>query len=97
MKLNKDLLMKIAIVAAIALIIYLVYRSRSCKDTYAEYVPDDEYNEQMPDGEYAENMFEDQAADYAEADYYTEEEPPTMLMESTLNEDQANAMFEPEM
>lgn len=88
MKLNKDLLMKIAIVAAIVLIIYLVYRSRSCKDTYAEYVADDEY---------AENMFEEQTADYAEADYYTEDEPANMLMESTLDEDQANAMFEPEM
>lgn len=89
MKLNKDLLMKIGIVAAIVLIIYLVYRSRSCKDSYAEYVPNDD--------EYAENMYEDQPADYAEADYYTEEEPPNMLMESTLDEDQANAMFEPEM
>lgn len=88
MKLNKDLLMKIAIAAAIALIIYLVYRSRSCKDSYAEYVADDEY---------AENMFEEQAADYAEADYYSDEEPPNMLMESTLDEDRANAMFEPEM
>lgn len=97
MKLNKDMLMKVGIVAAVVLIIYLVYRSRSCgKDGYtgyAEYVPDDEYSE---------NMYENEAADYAEeGDDYSEDEMPQIenytLMESTLEDDQANAMFEPEM
>lgn len=94
MKLNKDVLMKVGIVAAVLLILYLIYRSRGCKDTYAEFVPDDEYSE---------NMFQEDAADYAEeaADYYSEEEDGPVenytLMESTLEDDQANAMFEPEM
>jgi hypothetical protein len=93
MKLNKDLLMKVGIVAAIALIIYLVYRSRQCKDTYAQWAP-------STTDDYAENMFEEEAADYAdEGDEYTDQggvENYT-LMESTLDDDQANAMFEPEM
>lgn len=95
MKLNKDVLMKAGIVAAVALVLYLIYRSRSCKDTYADYVADDDY---------AENMYEPQAADYAEEDYAEEAygdntagDPQSLLMESTMDDDQANAMFEPEM
>ena len=93
MKLNKDVLMKVGIVAAILLVLYLIYRSRGCKDSYSEFVADDEY---------AENMFQEDAADYAEEEYYTDsEEDPTTenytLMESTLEDDQANAMFAPEM
>ncbi len=95
MKLNKDTLMKVGIVAAVALIIYLVYRSRSCKDNYSEY-------ESMPQDDYAENMYMEEPQDYAEeGDEYVEEAEPQVenytLMESTLDDDQANAMFEPEM
>lgn len=98
MGISKDTMMKVGIVAAIALIIYLVYRSRSCKDTYAEFVP-------SPD--YAENMFREEAADYAEEgdeyfgqDQYNDfshKEHYTSLMESTLDDDEANAVFEPGM
>ena len=99
MKLNKDMLMKIGIAAAILLVLYLVFRSRNCKDSfdgYADYVPEDEYSE---------NMYEEQPADYAEEadEYYTEEDDQQpqienfTLMESTLEDDEANAMFEPEM
>lgn len=92
MKFNRDVLMKVGIVAAVLLIIFLIFRSRSCKSAYAEFVPDDNY---------AENMYEERAADYAEEDAYTEDEEPRIenytLMESTLADDQANAMFEPEM
>ena len=98
MKLNKDLLMKVGIVAAIALIIYLVYRSRQCKDTFAQWAPSGS------EEDYAENMFEEEAADYAmDGDEYYEENNGSggtenyTLMESTLDDDQANAMFEPEM
>ena len=101
MKLNRDMLMKIGIVAAIAIILYLVYRSRKCKDAYTEYVP-------TPQDDYEENMYVEDAAEYAEEgdDYYeeedyAEEEYPQVenytLMESTLDDDQANSMFDPEM
>lgn len=96
MKVNKDMLMKIGIVAAIAIIIYLVFRSRKCKDGYSEWVP-------TPQEDYAENMYEEEPADYAEeGDDYAEDEYPEYqenytLMESTLDDDQANAMFEPDM
>lgn len=101
MKLDRDTLMKIGIVAAVALIIYLVYRSRKCKDSYTNFVP-------QPQEDYAENMYMEDAADYAEEgdgdDYYEEEyqqhgqhgQENYTLMESTLDDDQANAMFEPE-
>lgn len=104
MKLNKDVLMKVGIVAAIALIVYLVYTSRGCKDGYDEY-----YSEYVPEDEYSENMYEQDAADYAEEeeyyeepeeDSYEEEYPQAenyTLMESTLDDDEANAAFEPEM
>lgn len=112
-KVNKDILMKVGIAAAVVLIIYLVYRSRSAKcSRYAEYVPD----APVRDDEYAENMFAGQEADYAEEDdddyaeeddddyaeddYAEEDERGRMenftLMQSTLDDDQANAMFEPE-
>lgn len=97
MKVDKDVLMKVGIAAAIVLIVYLVYRSRSCKDTYAQFVADDQYSE---------NMFEESPADLAEGEYgddYAEEDygggpiENFTLMESTLDDDQANAVFEPEM
>lgn len=106
MKLNRDVLMKVGIAAAIVLIIYLLFRSRSCKDSFADYA---DYGAQdgaqdgggVPDDEYAENMYEEQPADYAYGDDnadtdYTDGESP-LLMESTLRDDQANAMFEPEL
>lgn len=101
-KWNKDTLMKVGIAAAVVIIVYLLYRSQKNKDTYSEYVPD-----APMDDEYAENMFASDAADYAEEedDYAEEEEEPPMtgevenftLMQSTLDDDEANAMFEPEM
>lgn len=107
MTLNRDMLMKVGIVAAVTLIIYLVYRSRKCKDNYTEWVPTpedyaedrDEYHPQqdyaMEHEDYAEESneyFEDQ---YEEL--YPQQVENYTLMESTLDDDQANAMFEPAM
>lgn len=91
MKFDKNLWMKIGIVAAIALIIYLVFRSRKCKDSYANWVPSSD--------DQAENLFENDTADYAEdADEYVGQEGMEnfTLMESTLDDDHANAVFDPE-
>lgn len=95
-KLNKDTMMKVGIVAAVALIIYLVYRSRTRKDAFAEYATSPQ------EDEYAENMYEAEPADYAEEgdEDYGEEQGGVenyTLMQSTLDDDEANAMFEPEM
>lgn len=103
MKLNKDMLMKIGIVAAIAIIVFLIYRSKGCKDSYGDY-EEEGYAEYVPEDEYAENMYEDDEADYGDVqdDYYEEEydQPETenyTLMESTLDDEEANAAFEPDM
>lgn len=105
MKLNRDFLMKAGIVAAVAIIIYLIYKSRNCKDSYAEFVPENDA---------AENMFAEDAADFAE-EYYAESTDDYAhenddeaaefipdeaienftLMESALDDDHANALFEP--
>ena len=130
MTLKRDTLMKIGVAAAVVLIIYLIYRSRSCKDTFAAYAQgprDDEYAEKMfaegsadyaeeyakyaqaGDEDYAEEYAqyakpgdEDYAEEYAQyGNYETFEQPRvetfTNLMQSTLDDDEANAMFEPEM
>ncbi len=106
MKLNRDVLMKIGIVVAITIIIYLLYKSHNCKNTYAEFVGEEDA---------AENMFAEDAADYAEetddyADYaeeadsdeaaeYVPEDDEGVenftLMESAVDDSHANAMFEP--
>ena len=115
MTLKRDTLMKIGVAAAVVLIIYLIYRSRSCKDTFAAYAQgprDDEYAEKMfaeGSADYAEEYAkyaqagdEDYAEEYAQyGNYETFEQPRvetfTNLMQSTLDDDEANAMFEPEM
>ncbi len=92
MKLNRDLLMKVGIVVAIAIIIYLLYRSRNCKDNYANYVPS------VPEEDYAEEeAYEDESADYAEEDMDDEGQENYTLMESTLDDESANAVFDPSM
>ena len=103
MTLNRDMLMKIGIVAAIALIIYLVYRSRKCKDNYTEWVPTPEdYAEEQDEYEQPGQEVEDYAeegSEYYEDQYeelYPQQENYT-LMESTLDDDQTNALFEPVM
>jgi hypothetical protein len=94
MKLDKTMLMKVAIAAAVVLIVFLIFRSRSCKgkDGYAQFVAS------PVDDEYGENMYRADAADYAHAtDDFAEEPQNYTLMESTLEDDRANAMFEPEL
>lgn len=119
MKLNRSMLLKAGIVAAVVLIIYLIWRSSKCKDTYATFTgpmpePFASYSPPMPpvrDDEYAENMFEADAADYAEEGDeqieemmgdgalpdYAEEADNFPLLQSTIDDDEANTMFEPEM
>jgi hypothetical protein len=82
MKFNKDTMMKIAIVAAVAIILYLLFKPSKCasKAGYAQYVPgDDSYSDggsdDGGDGDGMENY--------------------TTLMESTLDDDEANGMLEP--
>lgn len=109
---DRNLALKVGIAVAVVVIIYLIWRARKCKDTYAMFAPppaSEGYAMFAPpvrDDEYAENMFEDRAADYAEEG--DEQIPDTMdmpsamssefpIMQSTLDDDEANAMFEPEM
>lgn len=125
LKFDRSMALKVGIAVAVAVIIYLIWRARRCKDTYAMFAPPmhgqtEGYAMFAPpqpqqDDEYAENMFEDRAADYAEEG---DEEIPDMgmdmradmpaslpgphanefpIMQSTLDDDEANAMFEPEM
>lgn len=140
MALDKDTLLKVGIAASVALVVYLLYRSRSCSEQYAGYVP------ALAPDEYAENMYENAGdhADFAHAEYvpddYAEEDADEededgaededwdeaeddadddeddgedtggrrgiqkmrildgqLLMESTLEDDEANAIFEPEL
>lgn len=124
LKFDRNMALKVGIVVAVVVIVYLIWRARTCKDTYAMFAPtmrgDSEgyamfAPPQAPqqNDEYAENMFEDRAADYAEEgdeqipDMGMGADMPTSLpspyandfpiMQSTLDDDEANAMFEPEM
>lgn len=140
MTLDKDTLLKVGIAASVALVVYLLFRSRGCSEQYAGYVP------ALAPDEYAENMYESAGdhADFAHAEYVPDdyaveeddedpeaddeeddaEDPEAddeedddaeytggrggrrrkmrildgqLLMESTLDDDEANAIFEPEL
>ena len=131
---SKDTLMKVGIAAAVALIVYLVLRARSCtqreryamfaaprrRDGYAPFIrptrPIKNRNRRRylrerfamyasPNGprddEYAESLLESQPApadDLAEAaaSLRAEDHLGSHLMQSTLEDDEANAMFSPD-
>lgn len=117
-KLKKDTLIKIGIVAVIALVVFLIYRSKrrsGFEGDHMQWVPtpndnygeeaygEDDMAEEEPEEEYAEedeNPEDDYEAEYAEDDYNAEYDDGTGtggvgLMESTLDDDYANTMFQP--
>ena len=106
-KLKKDTMVKIGIIVAIALAVFFVYRSRSrsnFQSSHVEWVPTPQDNyaeEEYADGEeYAEEEEEyaEEEAEYVEDDYAAEYDDGTAsmsLMESTLDDDYANTMFDP--
>ena len=116
-KLKKDTMIKIGIIAAIALVVFFVYRSRrrsgfegdhmqwvpTPDDNYAYAGEEDVYGDDMGEDEYAEEdeyPQDDYEAEYEEDDYAAEYDDGTGtggmgLMESTMDDDYANTMFNP--
>ena len=106
-RLKKDTMIKIGVVVAIALVVFFVYRSRRRSDfqsSHMEWVPtpQDNYAEEEYAGdeeEYADSEeYAEEEAEYVEDDYAAEYDDGTEtmgLMESTLDDDYANTMFDP--
>lgn len=97
MKANKQLATRVGVVIAVLVIVYCMFKLRSCKDTYAELAYDN-YYEEPAEEEYEEEAQEQEEYE-EEDDYYSEDggegyDDPYTLMESTMDDAQANAMFQ---